>query len=90
MVEMLKEYNTVEVWTLVVAIATFIVTCLSYWYNRKSDKRRIKSEIAHKEAQIEALDGRYTMMGVDHTVADSYRVQKEILRVEIEQLRKEL
>ncbi len=88
--EFLSEYNTVENWTLFVAIATFIVTLFAYIHTRRSEKRRIKSEIARKEAQFKRLDDRFTLMGIDHTVADMMRVQKDFLKDEIEQLRKDL
>lgn len=81
---------TVEDWTLIVAIATFIVSCLAYRYSRKSAKRRIESELARKRAQYKALDNRFGMMGVDHTVADSIRVQRMMLQAEIEELEKQV
>lgn len=90
MVEWIKTYNTIEVWTLIVAVATFIVTCLSYRYARRSDKRRIKSEIARKQALLNTLSDRFTTMGVDHTVADSMRVQQRLLDAEIEELKLQL
>ena len=77
---------TIEVWTLIVAVASFVVSCLAYCYSRKSDKHRIKSELARKRAQYKALDSRFTSFGVDHTVADSIRIQKMLLEAEIKEL----
>ena len=85
-----RDYITIESLTLIVAIATFIVTTCAYIYTRKSDKRRIKAEIRRKQAIIDSMEDRFAMMGVDHTVADSMRMQKMMLHAEIEQLKKEL
>ena len=86
----LRTLNTIEGWTLIVAIATLAVSICSYLYYRKSDKRRIKSEIARKQAIFEQMEDRFTTMGVDHTVLDNVRVQKMLLQAEIEQLKKEV
>lgn len=88
--EILKELNRVDVWTLLVAIATLVVSISAYVYSRKSDKRRISSEIARKQAILEQMEDRFTTMGVDHTVWDNLRVQKMLLQAEIEQLKKEV
>jgi hypothetical protein len=88
--EILKELNRVDVWTLLVAIATLVVSISAYVYSRKSDKRRISSEIARKEAILHQMDDRFTTRGVDHTVWDNLRVQKMLLQAEIEQLKKEV
>lgn len=88
--EYLRTLNTIEGWTLIVAIATLVVSLCSYIYSRKSDKRRIKSEIARKQALIDKMDDQFTTMGVDHAVADNIRVQKMLLRAELEQLKEEV
>ena len=85
-----KEYITVESLTLIVAIATFIVTCLAYRYARKSNKKRIKDELSRKEALLRTMNNNYFMMGLDHTVADRMRAEKSLLEAEIEQLKKQL
>ena len=85
-----KEYITVENLTLIVAIATFIVTCLAYRYNRKSDKRRIRQELERKKAQLDEMNDGFFMMGVDHTVADKLRTDKWLLEAEIKQLKNDL
>ncbi len=84
----LKEYMTIEVWTLIVAIATFIVSCLAYIYNRKSDKKRIKSLIARKEAQLKAIE--FASSHTEYTVSQHYMVQKAALNAEIEELKEML
>lgn len=80
----------IEISTLVSAIVGTVVAILNYMYTRKSDKRRISSEIARKQAILEQMEDRFTTMGVDHTVWDNLRVQKMLLQAEIEQLKKEV
>ena len=88
--EYLSTLNTIEGWTLIVAIATLAVSSCSYLYIRKSDKRRIMSEIARKQAILRQMEDRFTTRGVDHTIMDSMRVQEMLLYAEIEQLKKEV
>ena len=87
--DILKEYNTIECWTLIVAIATFIVSCLAYRYNRKSAKRHVRQEIQRKEAQLQAMETT-SQWGVEYSMASYLRVEMAALRAEIEQLKKQL
>ena len=89
MLELLKTYNTVEVWTLIVAIATFIVTCLSYRYSRKSSKKHLRSLIARKQAQLKAME-ESMRWGVEVSAAAHLRVEAAALRAEIEELKSQL
>lgn len=84
------ESITIEWWTLIVAMATFIVTLFSYIHVRRSEKKRIMSEITRKEAILKSLGNPFAMMGVDHTVADSMKMQVMMLKSEIEELKKQL
>ena len=84
-----KEYMTVEMMTLIVAIATLIVTILAYRYARKSNKRNLQNLIASKEAQLEALD-HATRFGVNVSEAGSLRAKQSMLKAEIEQLKRQL
>ena len=88
--DFIEKLNSIGGWTLIVSGLTLIVTWLSYKYVRKSDKKRIKDELARKEALLRTMNDRFFMMGVDHTVADKLRAEKALLEVEIEQLRKQL
>ena len=90
MVEFLLKYNNIECWTLFVAIATFVVTCVALYYNYHSNKKRKKSELARKIALYKELDEPFSFFGLDHTVADRMRMEKNMLKVEIEQLMKEV
>lgn len=85
--ETIKEFITFD---RVIMVATLIVACLAYRYNRRSEKRRIQSEIARKKAQLRALEDPFSMSGVDHTVADKIRVKIDMLRADIEELETQL
>lgn len=89
MFELLKTYSTVEVWTLIVAIATFVVTCLSYRYSRKSSKKNLRNLIARKQAQLKAME-ESMRWGVEVSAAAHLRVETAALRAEIEELKTQL
>lgn len=89
MFELLKTYSTVEVWTLLVAIATFVVTCLSYRYSRKSSKKNLRNLIARKQAQLKAME-ESMRWGVEVSAAAHIRVEAAALRAEIEELKTQL
>lgn len=89
MVELIMKYNTIEVWTLIVAIATFIVTCLSYRYTRRSSKKYLRNLIARKQAQLTAME-ESMRWGVEVSAAAHLRVEIAALRAEIEELKTQL
>ena len=89
MVELIMKYNTIEVWTLIVAIATFIVTCLSYRYTRRSSKKHLRNLIARKQAQLTAME-ESMRWGVEVSAAAHLRVEIAALRAEIEELKTQL
>ena len=64
MMETLKNYMTIEWWTLIVAVATLIVSILAYRYARKSDKSSLRGLIASKEAQLKAMESSMSF-GID-------------------------
>lgn len=86
----MKGINHIEILTLVVAVVTLVVTCLAYRYTRKSDKKRIKSELARKESQLRSLENGFRFNGMGNSGMDELRIKKAMLESEIEQLRKEL
>ena len=87
--ELIRTYNTIEVWTLIVAIATFIVTCLSYRYSRRSSKKHLRSLIARKQAQLTAME-ESMHYGIEVSAASHLRVEAAALRAEIEELKTQL
>lgn len=87
MMELLRE--NIDILTLIVAIATFIVTCLAYRYSRRSSKKYLRNLIARKQAQLTAMEDsmRY---GVEFSAASHLRVETAALRAEIEELKSQL
>lgn len=87
MMELLRE--NIDILTLIVAIATFIVTCLAYRYSRRSSKKYLRNLIARKQAQLTAMEDsmRY---GVEYSAASHLRVETAALRAEIEELKSQL
>ena len=86
MMELIRTYNTIEVWTLIVAIATFIVTCLSYRHARRISKKHLRNLIARKQAQLKAME-ESMRWGVEVSAAAHLRVEIAALRAEIEELK---
>ena len=84
-----KDYITVENITLAVGVATFIVTCLSYRYSRKSAKRQTLNLLKRKQAQLKAMD-ESIHYGVEISAASHLRVEMAALQAEIEELKKQL
>lgn len=84
-----KDYITVENITLAVGVATFIVTCLSYRYSRKSAKRQTLNLLKRKQAQLKAMD-ESIHYGVEVSAASHLRVEMAALQAEIEELKKQL
>ena len=85
----IKDYLTIDVLTLVVAIATFIVTCLAYRYSRRSSKKYLRNLIARKQAQLTAME-ESMRWGVEYSAASHLRVETAALRAEIEELKSQL
>ena len=87
--ETLKNYMAIEWWTLIVAVATLIVSILAYCYARKSNKRSLRGLIASKEAQLKAMESSMSF-GIDASQMGTLLTQKSMLQAEIEQLKKQL
>lgn len=85
----IKDYLTIDFLTLVVAIATFIVTCLSYRFSRRSSKKHLRNLLARKQAQLAAMEEsmRY---GIEHSAAAHLRVETAALKAEIEELKSQM
>ena len=84
----LTEYLTVETLTLIVAIATLIVSCLAYRYNRRNNKTNIKREIAKKQAELNTLNEMHYF--TDSSTMGDTMVRRSVLHSEIEELKKML
>ena len=84
-----KDYITVENITLAMGVATFIVTCLSFRYSRKSAKRNTLNLLKRKQAQLKAMD-ESIHYGVEVSAASHLRVEMAALQAEIEELKKQL
>lgn len=74
--------------TLLVAIATLYVSYITYRDARKSDKKRIKEEIACKQAELNILNS--TTHFIDSTTMNNVMIRKSVLQNEIEVLKKQL
>ena len=84
-----EDYITIETLTLLVGIATLVVTILSYKYNRRKDKMQIENLIASKEAQLHAIE-MSLKAGFNVQEYGSLDMQVSSLRAEIEQLKKQV
>ena len=82
-----KEYITTETITLVVSITTLIVSIAAlivakraYKYNRAKDIQVLKTTIAQKEAQLEAVEtaSLFGFVGDTQTMANKMSLEKEI------------
>jgi hypothetical protein len=76
--------------TLFVAIATLYVSFITYRYTKQSDKKRKIEELARKQALLDSFNKPYAMFGLDSTVSDQMRMKQNMLKVEIEELKKQL
>lgn len=82
-----KEYITIDTLTLVISIATLIVSIAAlivakraYKYNRAKDIQVLKTTIAQKEAQKEAMEtaSRFGFIGDTQMAANKMYLEKEI------------
>lgn len=76
--------------TLLIAFATLVVSALAFRYTRKSDKKRIKDELARKEAMLKKMNSHEFWVGMNQSVANTLFPQKKILEAEIEELRRQV
>lgn len=76
--------------TLLVAVATLYVSYITYRYARNSDKKRIKDELARKEALLNRMKKHDFWMGMSQGVANTIFPKQKLLEAEIEELKKQL
>ena len=88
MVDFLKE-NWIGLLTLIVAVATFFVSIITYRYTRNRHKKHIESLIKSKQAQLKDLEG-WRQMGINESDITRMRGTSSKLKADIEQLKEEL
>lgn len=81
--------NIVNVITLIVGVATFVVAVITLLYTRNRDKRHLKSLIKRKQAQLEAMK-MASKVGVNVSEICSVMGNIAALEADIEQLKEEL
>lgn len=85
-----REYIPFDVLTLLVAVATLIVSILAYRYNRRCNKQNKINLIASKEAQLKAMEQSTQYGGVSSSEIGTIRMNIAALQAEIDQLKKTL
>lgn len=80
---------TLEILTLIVGIATLVVTISTFIYTRNRDKKHIKSLIRRKKAQLKAME---LSMKAGFNVSEIGSLSGNIaaIKADIEQLEEEL
>jgi hypothetical protein len=89
-IKLLLDSNTIDILTLLVAIATFIVTCLAYRYSRRSSKKYIRNLLARKRATLKGMEDSMSWGGVEVSAAAHLRVEIAALKAEIKELENQL
>lgn len=81
--------TSIEILTLIVGIATLVVTISTFIYTRNKDKRHLKSLVKRKKAQLEAME---MAMKAGFNVSEIGSLNGNIaaLKADIEQLEEEL
>lgn len=86
----MKAEIVIGIVTLLVAIATLFVSWRAYKYARQSDQKRIKNELARKEAMLKRMRSHDFWMGMNQGVANTIIPQVKVLEAEIEELKRQL
>lgn len=89
MVEWISKHITIDVLTLIVAIATLVVSILAYRHSRKREKINTKNLLASKEAQLNAMRTA-SKLGVSYSELGKMSYDESLLSAEIEELKKML
>lgn len=87
--EILKVHNIVDVLTLIVTIATFVVAILAYRHSRKVEKINTRNLIAGKKARLKAMRTA-SKLGVSNSELGRMSYDESLLSAEIEELKKML
>jgi hypothetical protein len=89
MLDLLEKYNTIECWTLLVAIATLVVAIITLCYTRYRDKKHLKSLIRRKKAQLHSME-MSMKAGFNVSEIGSLDCKIAAIKADIEQLEEEL
>lgn len=81
--------TSIEILTLIVGIATLVVTISTFIYTRNRDKKHIKSLIRRKKAQLEAME-LSMKAGFNAYEIGSLNGNIAAIKADIEQLEEEL
>ena len=81
--------TSIEILTLIVGIATLVVSISTFIYTRNRDKRHLKSLIRRKKAQLEAMESSMKT-GFNASEIGSLNGNIAALKADIEQLEEEL
>ena len=76
-----------DILTFVAALAGVIVSICALRYTKKSDKKRLETLIASKEAQLEAMEDSMSHGMIDASQIGTLLAQKAMLQAEIEKLK---
>ena len=74
--------------SLLVGIIGVVVAIISVISAKRNSKDAIRKKIAEKQAELAALGSIHH--GIDHTTASDMMVRSEVLRKEIEELKRQL
>lgn len=77
-----------EMISLLVGIIGVVVAFISLILAKRDSKSAIRKKIAEKQAELTALDSIHH--GIEHTTASDMMVRREVLRKEIEELKRQL
>lgn len=74
--------------SLLVGIIGVVVAIISVISAKRDSKNAIRKKIAEKQTELAALDSIHH--GIDHTTASAMMMRSEVLRKEIEELKRQL
>lgn len=90
MVEWIKTYITIDVWTLIVSIATLIVAVMTYCYTRKINKKHKLELLKRKQARLKGMENHMRWGQVEVSAAAHLRGEMAALEAEIEEIKSQM
>ena len=85
--EIIKDFFSIEVITLLVAFATLVFTLWSFIDSRKRERRQIRAQIKRKQRYLETLE-LYNRAGRIPPAESDMNYNIDIIKEDIEQLKK--